>query len=182
MSVSPTLTKAVWYTERLLLRHWHTQTTTDQGANKLADIIVQLLTPAVTAELPPDWQGHFTTERAQAWIKDRDAESINFLVINKANLDVVGLVILFEQNDGDLRLGYLLSESTWGKGLATELISELVNQCRLAGFQSITGGVARDNIASQRVLIKSGFTEQTTGQPSGEKLFTVYLRKPAAPL
>ena len=73
-------------------------------------------------------------------------------------------MILFEmeaeEGNGatDIRLGYLLSESTWGKGIASELVHGFVSWCRgQTSILSIAGGVALDNPASNRVLEKNGF-------------------------
>jgi RimJ/RimL family protein N-acetyltransferase len=58
----------------------------------------------------------------------------------------------------ELRLGYLLREEVWGKGIGTELIKGLVEwarQTRLIG--SIAGDVEKENQGSIRVLEKNGF-------------------------
>ena len=58
----------------------------------------------------------------------------------------------------EVRIGYLLSESAWGKGFATELVGGFVAWCRqYASLQSVAGGVERGNVASIRVLEKNGF-------------------------
>ena len=58
----------------------------------------------------------------------------------------------------DVRLGYLLSEAAWGKGLASEMVNGFVCWClKETSISSITGGVALDNPASKRVLEKNGF-------------------------
>jgi len=58
----------------------------------------------------------------------------------------------------EVRLGYLLSEHAWGKGIAGELVSGFVTWCRRqANIVSIVGGVEQNNVASQRVLEKNGF-------------------------
>ena len=103
-------------------------------------------------------------ERASEWIKERDEEGATLLVIDKLTHQAVGLKILFEmeaeEGNGatDMRLGYLLSEGTWGKGIASELVHGFVSWCRgQTSISSIAGGVALDNSASKRVLEKNGF-------------------------
>ena len=76
--------------------------------------------------------------------------------------DLLGLLILvgFEEPDGVLtvRLGYLLAENAWGKGIATELVKGFVHWCEEQDFSiQLLGGVEKENGASTSVLIKAGF-------------------------
>ncbi len=123
-----------------------------------------MLTEPVTRSLPSTWQGAYTLERAREWIDERDREGTTLLVIGKSTRQAIGLMILLEmQAEGDInyldiRLGYLLSESSWGKGIASELVDGFVEWCReQTSISSIVGGVALDNPASARVLQKNGF-------------------------
>ena len=137
-----------------------------------------MLTEPVTRSLPVAWQGGYTRERALAWIEERDKEGTTLLVVDKSTNEAVGLMILFETDAEDaaegieVRLGYLLSEPAWGRGLASELIEGFVGWCRgQAALSSLVGGVERDNPASRRVLEKNGF-QLVEGEVSGaEQLF-----------
>jgi len=74
----------------------------------------------------------------------------------------MGLQYLPETDETEV--GYLLSRDLWGQGLATEgAIASLKFGFDNFPFESIVGIVHPDNIASQRVLEKSGlsFTQQT---------------------
>ncbi len=115
--------------------------------------------------------------RAAAWIEERDDESTTLIAIERDTERAVGLVILFEipneeVDDGvDIRLGYLLAERDWGRGLATELVAGLVAWCRSSGrVRSIAGGVEIDNPASAQVMVKNSFAP--TGQrQEGEETY-----------
>ena len=166
-------------TQRLRVCDWHS----DQGnESTLVDVVRLMLTPAVTASLPPSWQGFYDRGRAQAWIAERDKESTVLLVTDRSSEEPVGLVIVFEEHAADdpaladLRLGYLLAERAWGYGFATELVGGLVQWCGThSSIRSIVAGVALGNDASARVLTKNGFTP--TGDPShGEQLYTISRR------
>ncbi len=74
-----------------------------------------------------------------------------------------------------MRLGYLLAERAWGKGIASELIRGLVEWCRKSGIASIVGGVERNNIASRRVLEKNGFVCDASTKNSPEQMFELKL-------
>ncbi len=145
-------------TERLLVAEWHTLQQQQWPSQDLATAVQQMLTPSVTACLPPSWQGDYSLERADQWIRERDKEDATWLVIDKSTREAIGLLILSGTDDfGHLRLGYLLKESAWGQGFATELLSGLVGWCRDNRIRSLTGGVEQANVASARVLEKCGF-------------------------
>jgi ribosomal-protein-alanine N-acetyltransferase len=68
-----------------------------------------------------------------------------------------GLEFLFDTNETEI--GYLLSRDSWGQGLATESSRAVINfGLTTIGLNEIIGLTHPDNIASQRVLEKSGLT------------------------
>jgi len=164
-------------TDRLLVKEWHSLTSDDWQEQDLAVIVKSILTPQVTHSLPPDWQGPYTLKRAEAWVAERDDEGITLLAVEKSSGKAIGIIILFEsakdQYGSDLRLGYMLAESSWGKGFASELINGFVSWCQNNNISSLTGGVEKDNIASRRVLEKCGFVQTSSGEGAGEQLFVL---------
>jgi len=84
--------------------------------------------------LPESWRGDYSVERARTWIEERDAESPTLLVTEGASEWPVGLVMLVGVPLGataiDVRIGYLIAEVAWGRGLATELLSGLIGWAR----------------------------------------------------
>lgn len=166
--------KCSFSTSRLLVKEWHSLTSKDVEDQDLASVIANMLTAPVTRSLPPGWQGPYTMERAGEWIKERDREGTALLVVELVERKAVGLVILFESagvNAGgaELRLGYLLAESAWGKGLATELLLGFVEWCKQNNVASVVGGVERKNIASRRVLEKGGFLRGASAGDDGKE-------------
>jgi RimJ/RimL family protein N-acetyltransferase len=125
--------------------------------------------------LPPDWQGAYSHQRAERWIRERDAESTTLIVIQKATGNAIGLLILFGTADGsrDLRLGYLLAEAAWGQGFASELVRGLVDWSTANDISTLTGGVESGNIASRRVLEKNGFVADLASNGSDEQMFVL---------
>jgi RimJ/RimL family protein N-acetyltransferase len=67
---------------------------------------------------------------------------------------VAGYVIRFELL-GKSSVAYWLRNEFWGKGVATRALGEFLRQIEL---RPIYARVAKDNIASRRVLEKCGFT------------------------
>jgi RimJ/RimL family protein N-acetyltransferase len=151
-------------TERLFVKEWHSLSPSDWKQEEIAEVVSAMLTEPVTRSLPSSWQGEYSTDRAREWIRERDEEGTTFLIIDRTSRRWVGLMILSGMQgqgssvEAEVRLGYLLSEATWGKGIASELVSGFVTWC--LGQESITSiaaGVAHDNLASKRVLEKNGF-------------------------
>ncbi len=144
-------------TERLRVRDWHEA---EQAGviDDLPAVVASMLTEPVTRWLPPDWQGPYSPERAASWIADRDREGPVLLVEDREHGQALGLVLLFEEATGeedgvDVRLGYLLAEGAWGRGLGSELLHGFVAWCRARGnIRSVIGGVALENGASIRLL------------------------------
>jgi ribosomal-protein-alanine N-acetyltransferase len=173
-------------TDRLSVREWHAVGCEDRSGRDLANLLVSLMTEPVTRALPEPWRGAYTLDRAAGWIGERDSEGPTLLVVERATGQAVGLMLLFEAaaEDGgggvDIRLGYLLAEPAWGRGLASELLGGFVGWCRTrALIRSLAGGVARDNVASARVLVKSGFSPAATGHgdADADRLFELKLRR-----
>lgn len=150
-------------TPRLRVVDWHSVSAIPEGVSPLPEIVRGLLTPQVTAPLPQSWQGPYSEQRAIDWIRDRDAESRQLLAITRDSHRAVGLLLLHESATGspeasELRLGYLIAESEWGQGYASELVRGLVDWARRRAFGSVIAGVAAHNVPSLRVLEKCGFT------------------------
>jgi len=172
-------------TQRLLVKEWHSLSPSDWQQEDIAEVVASILTEPVTRSLPSSWQGSYSVDRASEWIKGRDREGTTLLVIDKFTNQAVGLMVLFamqaEEGNGqaDVRLGYLLSEDTWGRGIASELVNGFVSWCRgQESISSIAGGVAHDNIASKRVLEKNGFQLVRSGDDvaQGEQLYRLSFR------
>jgi RimJ/RimL family protein N-acetyltransferase len=68
---------------------------------------------------------------------------------------VAGNVVCFERY-GVREVGYWIAREHWGRGVATLALSELLG---LVDARPLYGRVAKDNVASIRVLEKCGFRE-----------------------
>jgi RimJ/RimL family protein N-acetyltransferase len=141
----------------------------------LERMVADLLTPHTTKLLPGAWHGEFTVERARTWIEEREADSTTLLVTEKTTSQPVGLVILAvvpqESGAGDLRIGYLVSETRQGLGIGTELLAGLVERARgVPAIGTLTGGVDPGNAASIRVLERAGFYRVDDQDRDGDQL------------
>ena len=162
-------------TNRLLVREWHSFSLDDPDIQDLAKIVSSMLTKSVTRSLREGWRGAYTVKRANEWISQRDHEGTTLLVLEGSSRKPVGLMILLESDDElarrTIRLGYLLSESVWGQGLASELVHAFVSWCRTAAITLIVAGVGHENIPSQRVLEKNGFVRNLNVKNEAELIF-----------
>lgn len=170
---------ATFTTERLRAAEWHDAERTHVDPD-LPAIVAAMLTAPVTRWLPPHWQGPYTRARAEDWIAERDDEGPVLLVENQETAEPLGLVLLFEEpvaGGVDVRLGYLLAESAWGRGYGGELLGGLVAWCRGRDeVRSIIGGVAPENAASIRLLERHGFVRESEPAPGEDLTYRLVLR------
>ena len=61
--------------------------------------------------------------------------------------------------DGSVEVGFGLVEAERGKGFATEALNSLVEYAKANGARKIRADTSVENISSQRVLHKAGFTK-----------------------
>lgn len=167
-------------THRLSVGPWH-RLAEESGAD-LVQVVSDLLTETTTAELPGPWRGDYSREQARRWIAARDEESPTLLIVDGETRRPLGLLILFEETIDrgrsiDLRIGYLLDEAVWGRGLANELVAGLIGWARTEPrIRSLSGGVSATNPASARALTRNGFTptEHRPG-PGQETIYQLLL-------
>jgi RimJ/RimL family protein N-acetyltransferase len=174
------LSECCFRTDRLVVDDW-SRLLTGYAAQELRDMfVVSLLTEAVTRDLPPGWQGPYDTDRAASWFVARQSESTVLLIVGRSDGVPVGLLILSQSENSheppDVRLGYMIDESAWGKGLATEVVAGFAGWCRTNGtMRSVKGGVSDGNSASARVLQKNGFVchVESGDHPTDEVEYTL---------
>ncbi|MDA5285865.1 GNAT family N-acetyltransferase [Streptomyces sp. NPDC054904] len=138
--------------------------TLDDAAG-LADVLAR--NRAYMAPYEPHRTPEFYTETGQqarvgALLADRDAGRALPYVLTAAG-DPIGTINLGSIVHGPLcsgGIGYWVDRAWAGKGLATAAVEEV---CRIArdeaGLHRVEAGTLVDNLASQRVLAKAGFTE-----------------------
>ena len=106
------------------------------------------------AHLPPFFD--LTDQNIDQWIDARDAESDIYLIRETGTDAIIGLMLLTTPFNNDIHLGYLLGQSAWGQGYASELLAGLMLHVPKTAFR-LLGGVGRENPASAHVLRKTDF-------------------------
>lgn len=71
--------------------------------------------------------------------------------------ELVGSCGLRRRASNAVEIGYWIARPHWGRGIATEACSALIDIARTLGFSAIEGSHFVDNPASGRVLEKLGF-------------------------
>lgn len=153
-------------TSRLSVRSWREVLIDPVSAASFEQALGALLSPQVLEHLPPSLQlssgdgqaaGH---EAIADWFEARIEES-EVLIAKADDGRLVGLVLLAPDTDQvelpSVHIGYLLSKSFWGQGMATELVTGLTSALNKRGPLRLIGGVGQDNGASAKVLRKAGF-------------------------
>lgn len=88
------------------------------------------------------------------WVKIMQDESVSLKTILLEG-QVVGNVLSFEMS-GEREVGYWFGREFWGKGIATQALSQFLAQEQV---RPLYAHIAKHNIASRRVLEKCGFVD-----------------------
>ena len=106
------------------------------------------------------------TERHRALLAEQEAGIGAFYVLVAGDDSVLGRFNLIFTGDGTAELGYRVAQHVAGRGVATAAVREL---CRLAaarhGLRTLRAATSRENVASQKVLVKAGFVPTGPGRP-----------------
>jgi RimJ/RimL family protein N-acetyltransferase len=138
-------------TERLLLRPgWA------EDAPALATAIADEMIVRNLATAP--WP--YRLRDAEAFLaQPRDPVLPSFLIFERTAGEprLVGSCGLGRRPSGAVELGYWIARPFWGRGIATEAATALIEIARTMGFTRLEGSHFLDNPASGRVLEKLGF-------------------------
>ena len=161
-------------TDRLSVRHWQTVLADPEDRERLEADLSAMLSDKVLEHLPPPLH---ITDSITSWVNDRAGES-DVLLIEMKDKNLVGLLILAAIPGDEIltvHIGYLLSEVTWGQGIASELVAGLVAAMDGKRPVRLIGGVDTGNPASARVLQKAGFTVDPSLSQPGHEMYVLTL-------
>jgi len=110
---------------------------------------------------------HFS-EQYNALLAEQETGACIFHVLVDVDGAVLGRFNLFDLHDGTADLGYRVAKNVAGRGVATAAVQEL---CQFAnaqyGLRRLRAATTYDNVASQKVLTKSGFVPTGPAEPGG---------------
>lgn len=102
------------------------------------------------------------TEMFQAALEDyKNGPFGRFGIFDSQTNDFIGMCLVrdFADVPGQMEIGYTLGKNYWGKGIATQVSRALVKYCFLATEgNEVVAVTDLDNIGSQKVLEKAGFS------------------------
>lgn len=103
-----------------------------------------------------------------------------FAVFTKDDQQFAGSFSLLSINESEnIHLGYALLKPFHGKGLATELVKASFDYVfRTIASDSVHALTVAENIGSQKVLVKCGFSFITTMNHEGDEVMVFELTKP----
>ncbi|OGQ21978.1 MAG: hypothetical protein A3I05_00020 [Deltaproteobacteria bacterium RIFCSPLOWO2_02_FULL_44_10] len=83
----------------------------------------------------------------------------NFVYAVYASAHFVGIISLFhcDWKKREAEIGYWIGVPFWGKGYATEALSQLIMKAKGVGLKILIGKCLVRNFASRRVMEKNGF-------------------------
>lgn len=132
-------------------------------APEFLESVIEILTPSVVRNLPKYFQNVNSMPSAQEWLQQIIADGRLFVVRGISESKAIGFVFLSSENAGDTHIGYLLGESCWGKGYATEILKGLIDFIKSEHqVTRLIAGVATDNLASIKLLQKLGFIHSSS--------------------
>ncbi|CAL9333520.1 GNAT family N-acetyltransferase [Streptomyces sp. enrichment culture] len=107
------------------------------------------------------------TDHHNAALAEQEDGVCAFYVLLAEDGSIHGRFNLYDLEDGTARLGYRVARQVAGRGVATATVEEL---CRLAaarhGLHTLRAATSHDNVASQKVLTKAGFTPVGPAAPA----------------
>lgn len=119
--------------------------------------LFSILSPDVMKSLPEEWGKIISSEDAEQWLQNRINESTVLGITLKKGHSLIGFMFMYDDLP-TIHIGYLLGESSWGKGIATEFINGFTQWGRTEKeITTVIGGVDSNNKPSIRVLEKCGF-------------------------
>lgn len=145
--------------ERLFLR--------PAWAEDWADVLAAINDAAVVRNLArAPWP--YRPEDAQWFVNQpQDRRHPDFLITlpGADGAHVIGCAGIAPSDGGAVELGYWITRSHWGRGLATEAARAVLSVARALGYDRVEAGHFLDNPASGRVLRKLGFTATGEHRP-----------------
>ncbi|MEK6151921.1 GNAT family N-acetyltransferase [Flavobacteriaceae bacterium 3-367] len=165
-------------TDRVSVLNWDFIASQTESENSVAESVLKIMTPNVTKALPKHWQDLNTIDKVRKWILERKADSNFYVITLTETSEIIGFLFLYVENEtkklNALRLGYLLAESIWGKGIGSELVKGFVAWCGdTKTIISVSGGVEKGNLGSIKVLEKNGFYKSNETLPDGTLLYKI---------
>lgn len=158
------MTQPRFTTERLILR--------PRQASDLDDSIAVNSDPEVMRYLGAVWPPERQRAHLSAQIDTDFGEGLGYwsLFENAAPEQMLGWALLTPlPATDDVQIGYRLRRDAWGRGIATEAAGRLMEHAFSSlKLPALAATVHPENVGSQRVMAKLGFTDVGTYEAGGK--------------
>ena len=100
----------------------------------------------------------YSEQHAIEWIEGTTKDDDRSPYAIEVNSEIVGCISHWVNAESEIEVGYWLGKSYWGQGYCTEALSKMLSLPDFPATSKIVAKVMIENIGSQRVLLKHGFT------------------------
>ena len=109
------------------------------------------------------WNPHENVEQTEKivdlWLEEyKNPKTHRFGIVLKETNELIGMIDVVNYIDDCPEIGYVLSKNYWGKGIMTEACIKFCEYLFEQGFNKLIIKAHKDNIGSNIVIKKSGFT------------------------
>ncbi|MDF2946524.1 MAG: N-acetyltransferase [Bacillales bacterium] len=148
-------------TDRLILRRFELSDAINMFKNWASDSdVTRFLT----------WETHSDIEVTKGileqWLNDyKETNTYHWAIELNEISEVIGGIAVFNIDEQNLscELGYCMSKTYWGKGIMSETLEGVMDYLfSEIGFNRITAKHNTNNVASGKVMVKSGMTYEGT--------------------
>lgn len=108
------------------------------------------------------WNAHESISDTNAvmdfWLDEyKNDNCYRYGIERKSDHELMGMIDVVGYHHGDPVIGYCSGRRFWNCGYMSEALKAVVNELISEGYRKIVAEAVRENIGSNRVIIKSGF-------------------------
>ena len=162
----------IFETPRLLVRHWGSEDLDDLHTLYGDPAISELIGPTLNIE---ETRHIFNNQLIQYKTQPHEGR---YVIIEKESNAFIGTFLMrATRNSNAIEIGYAIKKEDWGKGLATEVVSQGVTYIfECTSYTIIFAYTELSNVNSKNVLDKCGFRQLDNFFEDGGELnaFSIY--------
>jgi len=124
------------------------------------DNMIELLTNSEIKKtyMLPDFESEEQAEKLFARLKEGSLADKVYQVGIFLDDEVIGYANEVERDGGKIELGYVIHPKHHNKGYGTEMLRAMIEEMFARGFSEVLAGAFEENLASMRIMEKSGMT------------------------
>ena len=106
----------------------------------------------------PDFENEEQAEKLFLRLKEGSLAEIVYQVGIFLNDEVIGYANEVERDGNTIELGYMIHPNHHNRGYGTEILKAMIDEMFVRGFTEVLAGAFEENLASMRIMEKSGMT------------------------